>query len=765
MEKLLYYKKEAEYFEEALPLGNGSLGAMVYGKTGVEKIHINHDTLWSGKPGQYISETAYESNCKANKLVRDGKYYEAQQEIEKNFTGKWSHWYLYLGNLYIERIGTSGEVCSYSRTLDLENSLALVNYSEDGIDFTREYFVSYPDNVLMVKIKSSKPVSYILSGDCVGKSSVTAGANTLYIFGECPSMKGTLDNEVYTDLVYDGEGVKVSAMARIVCDGKTSAYVRAEGTSVADSLLIEETTDLTLYFLAETSFVSFDKKPDKPTFNTCLNRLNELCKKSFNDIKSAHESDVKSLFNKIETDFGGEKSELATDERLKSSFKDVGLCELLYNFGRYLIIASSRKGSMATNLQGIWNEKFPAPWNSNYTMNINTEMNYWPVLMSDLVDCNYPLVKLIEMISKTGEETAKLYYRAKGFVAFHNTDIWGLTTPVAGQARWAYWNMASGWLVRHLFEHYEYTLDKNFLKKTAYPLMKKAAEFYLSIMEYRNGKWIVTPSTSPENACIIDGKAISVFPYTVMTQSIIEDLFTNILKSAEILGVNDEFTKEIKEKLPCVNVYEIGSKGQLLEYDKEYIEEDVHHRHVSHLYGLYPANLISTEKTPELSKACRKTLELRGDESTGWSMGWKVNLWAKLKDGNRALSLVKRQLTFVPSNCGVQVTGGGTYANMFDAHPPFQIDGNFGVTAGITQMFLQCEDDKIKILPALPDEMKSGKIYGLLAKGNIKVNIEWKNGKPILLELLSPSEQNVIVTVDGVEKKVALKQNQKTVVL
>lgn len=762
MEKQLYYVKQAEAFEEALPLGNGSLGAMIYGKTDRERITVNHDTLWSGKPGQTMVDTAFEANERAKELVKEGKYYEAQREIENNFTGRWLNSYLYLGNIYIERDGASGSPSSYSRTLDLENSIATVKYTEDGIDFSREYFVSYPNDCMMIRFKSSKPVSYKIYGDAIGKSSVTASDDTLFLFGECPTHITPEYAKFDSPILYDGDGVKVSAMARAVCDGKLSSGV--------DHLIVDGATELTFYFCAETSFVSFDKSPNKPTFYPCLEKLETLCKLSYDSIKNAHINDVKALFNRVETDFGGEKSNLPTDERLQQENKDLGLCELLYNFGRYLVIASSRKGSRATNLQGIWNDKFYAPWSSNYTVNINTEMNYWPTLMCNLVDCHYPLLELVENISKNGEETAKKYYNANGFVSHHNIDLWANTTPVGnkreGSARYAYWNMSSGWLSRHLFEHYEYTLDKKFLENTAYPIMKKAAEFYLSVMEFQNGKWIVTPSTSPENASIIDGKAVTVFPYTAMTQGILEDLFTNIVKSAEILGINDEFVGEIKERLPYLNVYEIGSKGQLLEYDKEYKEEDVHHRHVSHLYGLYPANLISTEKTPELADACRQSLEIRGDESTGWSMGWKVNLWSKLKDGDRALKLVKTQLTFVNPQSKLNYSeGGGTYANMFDAHPPFQIDGNFGVVAGITQMFLQSEDDKIKILPALPSEMKNGKIKGLLAKGAITVDIEWKNSKATEVTLVTPFEQTAIINIDGIDREVNLVPNQKTIVV
>ena len=758
MEKILFYNKEASAFEEALPLGNGSLGAIIYGGTSKERITINHDTLWSGEPGQAMVETAFEANERAKKLVNEGKYYEAQRELENNFTGRWLNSYLYLGNLYLERLDFNGNISGYSRKLDLESSVASVSYTENGVDFSRECFVSYPDNCIVVKVKSSKPVSYKLYGDCIGKSSVTASENTLYMSGECPSHITPEYARFDSPILYDGNGVKVTGMVRVVCDGISESGV--------DHIIIKDTADLTLYFCAETSFVAFDKLPNKPTFYPCLERLEALSKKSFDELKKTHVNDVKPLFNKIETDFGGEESPLPTDERLKSDNKELGLCELLYNFGRYLIIASSRKGSRATNLQGIWNDKFYAPWSSNYTVNINTEMNYWPVLMCNLVDCHYPLLDLIENISKNGEETAKCFYHANGFVSHHNLDLWANTTPVGnkreGSARYAYWNMSSGWLSRHLFEHYEYTLDKKFLMETAYPIMKKAAEFYLSIMEYKNGKWLVTPSTSPENACMIDGKTVTVFPYTAMTQGILEDLFTNIVKSAEILGIDDDFIKEIKEKLEYVNVYEIGSKGQLLEYDKEYEEEDVHHRHVSHLYGLYPANLISTEKTPDLANACRQTLEIRGDESTGWSMGWKVNLWSKLKDGDRALKLVKTQLTFVQPQSELNYGGGGgTYANMFDAHPPFQIDGNFGVVAGISQMFLQSEDGKIKILPALPSEMKNGKIKGLLAKGGIKVDIEWENSKLSSLKLVTPYEQTAIINIEGADREIHLLPNQE----
>ncbi|MBQ3040127.1 MAG: glycoside hydrolase N-terminal domain-containing protein [Clostridia bacterium] len=757
MEKILNYNKPAGAFEEALPLGNGSLGAMVYGRTDIERISLNHDTLWSGKPGQTLVEGARESYEKAQALTLEGKFYEAQKELERNFTGPWLNSYMYLGNLYIKREGSSGCFESYSRILDLEKSLVTVSYVEDGISFEREYFVSHPDNCVMVKLKSSSPVSYELTGDCVGKSAVTAGAGSLFLSGECPAAISPNYDMRARAVVYDGDGVKVSAIVRVSCDGKTEYK--------ADALLIQNVTDVTIYFCAETSFIDFDKLPTKPTFYPCEKRMTELYQKPYDEIKADHLDDVMPLFNRIETDFGGPTSNLPTDERIRSDQKDTSLCELLYNFGRYLIIASSREGSRATNLQGIWNEHFYAPWSSNYTVNINTEMNYWPVLMCNLPECHQPMIELIKAVSVNGRETAKHYYGAEGFVSHHNLDLWANTTPVGNKVeaspRYAYWNMSSGWLCRHLFEHYEYTLDKDFLASVAYPIMVESAKFYLSVMINYNGKWIITPSTSPENGVIIDGKVIHTTTYTTMTQSIVEDLFTNILASAKILGIEDSLVAEIRKKLPNVGIYKIGSHGELLEYNEEYEEEDVHHRHVSHLYAMYPAGIITTNATPELAHACRQTLEIRGDESTGWSMGWKVNLWARLKDGNRAYKLVKTQLTFVDPSAELKYShGGGTYANMFDAHPPFQIDGNFGVVAGITQMFLQCEDGRIKILPALPDEMKNGKIKGLLAKGKIKVDIEWKNSKLSRLELVTPIAQTAIINIEGVDREIALEANE-----
>ncbi len=759
MEKILRYSKPAEYFEEALPLGNGQLGAMIYSGTEIDRISLNHDTIWSGKPGDNFVEGAYESNERAKKLVNEGKRHEAQRELEENFTGKWLNSYMLLGTMYIKNLDSKGNFEKYLRMLDMEKGIASLSYTEDGVDYEREYFVSFPDNCMMVKLNSSKPVSYEIYGDCVGKSHVTSWCENLYFSGECPTELAPSYRKDELPVVYDGDGVKVSAVAKIKTDGEVKKETNSKIT-VNNAKYVE------IYFCAETSFISFDKLPTKKTLKPCLDRMERLYENSYDELRKRHIEDFSSLFNRVITDFGGEESALDTDDRLKSENKDLGLCELLYNFGRYLVIAGSREGSQATNLQGIWNESYYAPWSSNYTLNINAEMNYWPVLMNDLVSCNEPIINLTKNISVNGRETAKRLYHAEGFVSHHNSDLWAHTTPVGAKVvnstQYAYWNLSSGWLCRHLFEHYEYTLDKDYLRETAYPIMKEAAKFYLSVMEEYNGRYILTPSTSPENSYNEGDHWIYLSKYTVMSQSIIEDLFKNVSKSAKILGIEDDFTRTIDERKDKIGIYEKGSEGQLLEYDGEYEETDIYHRHVSHLYGFYPADLITTENNPEVAQMIRRSLERRGDEGTGWSMGWKVNLWAKLKDGDHALRLVKNQLRFMPARPDASVDmwhSGGTYANMFDAHPPFQIDGNYGVCAGIAQMFLQCEDGKIKILPALPTEMKNGSIKGLLAKGNVKVDIEWENNQLKSLKLVTPIKQTAIINIGGRDTQVSLEPN------
>ncbi|MBE6639798.1 MAG: glycoside hydrolase family 95 protein [Ruminococcaceae bacterium] len=751
MENKLIYASEATCFEEALPLGNGSLGTTVYGKCDKEKIALNHDTLWSGKPRLVKNDKAKEAFSESRRLALDGRLREATDLLERDFTSIWSNSYMPLGNLYAQF--PQGEVRDYYRELDMQRGVVLVRYRQNDIRFEREYFVSHPDNCLVMHITSSRPADVAFSADSPLKSTSYAAERTLYLTGECPSSVAPRYAKDSVPTVYDGEGVKFAAVARVVTDGDCDFD---QGT-----LRVFGATDTTVVLCVETSYIDFDTLPAKPYLAPCEEALQETAEKPYPLLLADHIADHSALYTRVELDLGFETPRKTTDQRIRGADSDLGMVELIYNFGRYLVIAASREGSEATNLQGIWNEHFYAPWSSNYTVNINTEMNYWPVLMNNLTGLDMPICDLLRKISVTGAAAAKEFYGAKGYCAHHNVDLWGHATPVGnhrcGCIGYAFWNMSAGWLCRHLWEHYEYTLDRDFLRDTAYPLMEGAAKFYLDIMVRDGDRYIITPTTSPENGYKhpVEGD-LALAKSCTMTQAILMDLFSNILKAAAVLHVEDDFINRVRDVLPHLDPYAIGSEGQLLEYNDDFEEQDVHHRHISHLYGLYPGESITTQSTPALADACRVTLERRGDISTGWAMGWRVCLWAKLKDGDRVLSLIKNQLTFVDPHAAINYGCGGTYPNLLDAHPPFQIDGNYGVCAGITLMLLQCEDEKIRLLPALPSELKNGSVKGLKAKGDITVDMVWRDGNLTQYSLLSPVDCTVTVATAAGDTAVTL---------
>ena len=753
MENKLNYSSPARYFEEALPLGNGTLGAMVYGRCEKERISLNHDTLWSGKPCCLQRESAVSAYRKAQALALEGNLPEAEKVLEQDFTADYGQSYLPVGNLWIETAG--GSVSDYCRSLDMENGVVRVSYTANGVRFEREYFISHPDMCICMRLRSDKPTDYMVSMESPLPGSCVAEGNSLRLTGEAPVSIAPSYARDICPTVYNGEGIRFTAIV--------DARVNGEAVACEDRLMIMGATEVILTVCIETSFLTFDELPTGDSLSACTARAEAVRDKTYAEIFKAHTADFSYWYNRVHLDLGFETPSLTTDERIKAIDKseDLGLVELLFNFGRYLVIASSREGSQATNLQGIWNEEMFAPWSSNYTVNINTEMNYWPVLMCNLVGFDEPVIDLVKKISVTGARAAKDFYDAKGYCAHHNIDLWGLATPVGarrnGCISYAFWNMSAGWLCRHVWEHYEYTLDREYLEKTAYPLMRGAAEFYLSALIPYDGKYIMCPATSPENTYYTaDGVKTALAKYSAMSQAIVMDLFENVSRAANVLAIEDDFVREVREKLSLLMPYGINENGSLTEYDADRAEVDPKHRHTSHLYGLYPGESITVETAPTLAEACRQTLLRRGDVSTGWSMGWRVNLWAKLGDGNHALELVKRQLTYVDPTEKRTWKGGGTYANLFDAHPPFQIDGNFGVCAGIAQMLLQCENGKIKILPALPEAFSNGRVSGLLAKGGVTVGIEWENGKPAKISLLSDVSQTVLLSTLYGEKSVHL---------
>lgn len=728
----LWYQGEAVKFEEALPLGNGKLGAMVYGGAARARIGLNHDELWTGVPGDGLNGVDKSTYFEAQRLTLDGKFKEAQDLLEAKFC-KCARVAAYqtLGDLYLDMRAENVE--NYRRALFLNEALAKEEFDADGVHVTRECFTSYPANCLAWRIHASVACDFTLSMTAPLGNDCAAEDGMITVRGVAPTFSPVQNARNARDMaITDAHGMRFCMRCAVESDG--------EAVAENGAIFIRGAKEIVIYMTAETSFAGADKHPIAEGKDECALSAQVLAKAQtigYEALRTAHIADVSHFYDRVYFSVGDDGcATIPTDERLRrfnagNGAADRGLYALMFNFGRYLTIAGSREGSRAMNLQGIWNDKLDPPWSSNYTVNINTEMNYYATLAINLPEMTEPLDSLIFAIAKNGKKTAETLYGARGFVCHHNTDIWAHTVPIEGAAVYSLWQGGSGWLCRHLMEKYEYLQDRAYLERV-YPILREAARFYLDILVDVDGYRAVCPATSPENYFCVDGEKVATAKSGAMMQSIVRETLENCLRAAEILGISDDVCAEIKEELPRLMPIHILPDGRIEEWyfgdGVSYSEHDPHHRHVSHLYALHPARQITGE-TPELMAAARKTLEVRGDDGTGWSLAWKINFFARLLDGNHALKLMKMQLKLVDPTGEINKRGGGTYPNLFDAHPPFQIDGNFGFVSGVCEMLVQCDGDEIIPLPALPDEWRDGEVRGLRVKGNRLVDLRWENGK------------------------------------